>query len=367
MTLLIDNAVVAQVLTPRITREALAGAYRDLAAGEAVCRPRIDIRIPTTTPGRVYQWGTMEGGSTRGYFAIRMKSDVVHEEEGRDGTRTQEKFCGQPGRFCGLVLLIEIETGVPLALINDGVLQHMRVAADGAIGADVMARRGPTRVGMLGSGAMARAHVESLREVREITRLSVYSPTPEHRERFAREMTETFGIAAEAVDTPAQACRDADIVASCTDSAVPVLRGAWLAPGMHVISVGGRPADDARARFDVTLRLGTAPAPVGRPELAVSDEYLGYNARPHDAIWTTVRGGKRAPRVTGDGRDVSYADVIAGRHPGRRSAQDITYSERGNIQGAQFYAVAADVYEKARSRGLGHELPTQWFLQDIRD
>ncbi len=191
-------------------------------------------------------------------------------------------------------------------------------------------------------------------------------------------------VPAAAVDTPEEACRDADIVAACTDSAVPVLRGAWLAPGMHVISIGGRPADDARGRFDVTLRLGTSPAPVGRPELGTADEYLGYLARPQDPVWGEVRGGRRAPVVTGQARDESgsgaigialrgsgtettYADVLAGRHPGRRSASDITYSERGNIQGAQFYAVAAAVYEEARRRGLGHDLPTEWFLQDVRD
>jgi hypothetical protein len=91
VTLLIDNAVVRQVLTPEATRRALEQSYRDLASGEGVCRPRIDIRIPTSEAGKVYQWGTMEGGSTRGYFAMRLKSDIVYEVE-RDGARTQEKY-----------------------------------------------------------------------------------------------------------------------------------------------------------------------------------------------------------------------------------------------------------------------------------
>ncbi|MEO5699830.1 MAG: ornithine cyclodeaminase family protein [Casimicrobiaceae bacterium] len=365
-TLLLDNDAIRAVLTPRMTREALDRAYRDLAAGEGVCRPRIDIRIPTATPGRFYQWGTMEGGSTRGYFAIRMKSDVIYEET-HDGARTQEKFAGRPGLFCGLILLTDIATALPLALINDGVLQHMRVAADGAIGADVMAREGPVTLGMLGSGGMARAHVAALKEVRQITRIRVFSPTPAHRDQFAAEMEALHDIPAEAVDTPRAACADADILAACTDSAVPVIRGEWLAPGMHVISIGGRPHASAQSRFDVTLRLGTAPAPVGRPELGIADEYLGYLARPDDPAWQDVRMGRRAPAVTGQGRDVMYADVVAGRHPGRRRADEITYAERGNIQGAQFHAVAAVAYEEARRRGLGHPLPTAWFLQDVRD
>jgi len=366
MTLLLGNDDIRQVLTLRMTRRALETAYRDLALGEAVCRPRIDIRIPTSTPGAVYQWGTMEGGSTAGYFAIRMKSDVVRETQ-YNGVRTQEKFASRPGLYCGLILLTDIHTGVPLALINDGYLQHLRVAADGAIGTDIMARAGPLVLGMLGSGGMARAHVEALLQVRDIRRIRVYSPTPANRQRFAAEMTQAHGVEVEALDDPGAVCRGADILAACTDSAVPVIRGEWLEPGMHVISVGGRPHAAARARFERTLRLGTSPSPVGRPELGTADEYLGYLARPNDPVWEGQRVGKRAPVVTGEGRDVLYADIVAGRAQGRTAQGQITYSERGNIQGAQFYAVAAVAYEEARRRGIGREIPTEWFLQDIRD
>lgn len=364
--LLLNNDDVKHVLTPRMTREALLAAYRDLACGEAVCRPRIDIRIPTQTPGRVYQWGTMEGGSTKGYFAIRMKSDVVYEQE-YGGVRTQEKFTSRPGLFCGLILLTDINTGVPLALINDGYLQHLRVAADSAIGADIMARTGPLTLGMLGSGGMARSHVEALLQVRDITRVRIFSPTLEHRARYAEEMAKAHGLEVAAVADPREAYRGADVLAACTDSALPVIRGDWLEPGMHVISVGGRPDEAARRRFDRTLRLGTSPAPVGRPELGTADEYLGYLARPQDPAWEGQRVGKRAPVVTGDGRDVLFADIVAGRARGRTAEEQISYSERGNIQGAQFYAVAAAAYEEARQRGIGREILTEWFLQDIRD
>lgn len=366
MTLLLNNADVARVLTPAMTREVLVAAYRDLALGEAVCRPRIDIRIPTKTPGRVYQWGTMEGGSTAGYFAIRFKSDVLYQHE-YEGVRTEEKFAARPGLFCGMIFLTDIETAVPLAMINDGYLQHLRVAADSAIGASIMAREGAVTLGMLGSGGMARSHVESLMEVREIRRINVYSPTSLHRRRFAEEMTDRFGIETLACDHPRDVYRGADILAACTDSAAPVIKGAWLEPGMHVISIGGRPDETARARFDVALRLGTSPAPVGRPQLGTADEYIGYLARPADPLWENVRAGKAAPTVTARADDVMFADIVQGAARGRTSDEQITYSERGNIQGAQFYAVAGAAYEAARERGIGHEIPTEWFLQDIRD
>jgi ornithine cyclodeaminase/alanine dehydrogenase-like protein (mu-crystallin family) len=295
-----------------------------------------------------------------------MKSDIVYERE-YEGVRTQEKYCVRPGRYCGLVLLTDVETGAPLAIINDGHLQHLRVAADSAIGADLMAREDSRTLGMLGSGGMAESHVAALLEVRGIERVRVYSPTRAHRERFAADLAKRHAVECTACEDPRSAYAGADILAACTDSAVPVIRGEWLEPGMHVISIGGRPDDAALACFDRRLRLGTSPAPVGRPELATSDEYLGYLARPQDPRWGTHRMGRRSPQVTGRGGDVSFGEVVSGKARGRSSREQITYSERGNIQGAQFFAVAAAAYEAARREGLGRELPTDWFLQDIRD
>jgi ornithine cyclodeaminase/alanine dehydrogenase-like protein (mu-crystallin family) len=368
MTILISNADVAKVLTMEATIAALEEAYRDLAATEAVCRPRIDIQVPTSDPARTYQWGTMEGGSTRGYFAIRIKSDVIYQRE-YAGAVTQEKYCGRPGLYCGLVLLTSIETGEPLAFINDGVLQHMRVGADGAIGARHMARAGARVVGMLGSGGMARSHIEALLHVRPIERLQVFSPTRANREAFAREARQRHGIDAVACETPDEVYRGADIVAAVTDSAVPVLDGRLLEPGTHVINVGGggRPDEATLGRIDVYLRFGSTPAPWGRPELAIDDEYLTWAARPDIArARTAKKSGQRGHGALLRDRMVTLAGLMQGK-PGRTSEAQITYSERGNLQGAQFYAVAARVYEAARAAGLGRELPTEWFLQDIRN
>ena len=159
--LFLNNDDVKQVLTMEVTMAALDQAYRELARQEAVCRPRIDIQIPTKDSEKIYQWGTMEGGSTRGYFAIRVKSDIIYEQE-YEGTRTQEKYCVQPGLFCGLVWLFSIENGEPLAIINEGYLQHMRVGADSGIGAKYMAKENAEVLGMIGSGGMAERQPQRL-------------------------------------------------------------------------------------------------------------------------------------------------------------------------------------------------------------
>ena len=367
MTLILNNDDVKQVLNMEVTMAALDTAYQELAREEAVCRPRIDIQIPTQDPEKIYQWGTMEGGSTSGYFAIRMKSDVVYEQE-YQGAITQEKYCVRPGRFCGLILLTSIQNGEPLALINDGYLQHMRVGADSGIGAKYMAREDAEVVGMIGSGGMARSHVESFLLARNIKRIQVYSPTKANREAYAREIEEKFALEVIPMDNPRDVYKGADILAGCTDSAVPVVFGKWLEEGTHVTCVGGKPDDETLKRIDISMRLGNAPAPWGLPEFGLADEYITYAAKPKEnADFQMKRIGKRGHGVIAKDRTVYFSEILSGAKKGRTSDKQITYSERGNIQGAQFYAVAGRVYELAREKGLGREIPTEWFLQDIRD
>ena len=365
MTLFLNNDDVKSLLTMEVTLEALEESYAQMIRGEAVCRPRIDLQIPTRDPQRTYQWGTMEGGSTSGYFAIRLKSDVLYEQE-YQGTRTLEKYCIRPGTFCGLIFLFKVDNGEPLALINDGVLQHMRVGADSALGTKIMAREDAEVIGMFGSGGMARSHIDSIKLVRKIKRIQVYSPTQANREAYAREMKEKHGIETIPLDDPTDVYKGADIVAGCTDANVPVILGKSIEKGTHIVSVGGRPDEETFRRVDRYLRLGNATPPVGGS--AVTDETLVYLTPtiPPGKMKKAHRLASGAVKIVSEDKVVFLREIIEGKK-GRRSPQEITYSERGNLQGAQFHAVAGRVYELARERGAGREIPTEWFLQDIRD
>ena len=365
MTLFLSNDDVKSLLTMKITMEALGKSYAQMINGEAVCRPRIDVQIPTRDPQKIYQWGTMEGGSSSGYFAIRMKSDVLYEQQ-YQGTRTLEKYCIQPGTFCGLIFLFRVDNGEPLALINDGYLQHMRVGADSGLGTKYMAKEDAEVVGMIGSGGMARSHIDSISLVRNIKRIQVYSPTRANREAYAREMKEKHGIETVPLDNPTDVYKGADIVAGCTDANIPIVFGRYLEKGTHIVSVGGRPDDETFQRVDRYLRLGNATPPIGKSEIA--DEFLTYATPkiPPDRIKKPHRLSTGAVERVSEDKVIYLKDILRGKK-GRRSPQDITYSERGNLQGAQFHAVAGRVYELAKERGVGKEIPTEWFIQDIRD
>ena len=75
--LILSNDDVKSVITMKATIDALEESYRQLISREAVCRPRIDIRIPTEDPSKAYVWGTMEGGV--GHVGLlRHQNEVGH-------------------------------------------------------------------------------------------------------------------------------------------------------------------------------------------------------------------------------------------------------------------------------------------------
>jgi ornithine cyclodeaminase/alanine dehydrogenase-like protein (mu-crystallin family) len=183
-------------------------------------------------------------------------------------------------------------------------------------------------------------------------------------------MRRKYAIEVAVCDDARDVYRGADIVAGVTDSAVPVLNGDRIEPGCHVGNRGGggRPDDRTLEKEDVYLRFGNAPAPWGLPEMALEDEYVTYAAEPEfNSDFRMKCAGKRGHGAALPDRMVTFKDIFEGTNRGRASSRQITYSERGNLQGAQFWAVGGVVYEKARDKGLGHEIPTEWPLQDIRD
>lgn len=364
--LFLNNQHVQEVLDMPTCLEAMEEAYRELAEQRAGYRPRIDFYVPQEP--HYFRWGTMEGASRKlGVFAIRMKSDMlVWNREGK--FQTEEKYCIQPGTYCGLIFLLSVRNGEPLALMNDGYLQHMRVGACAGLGAKYLSRQNSRVLGVLGSGGMARTYAMAIREVRPIERIQVFSPTKANREKYAQEMTDKLQVEVEPVDSPEKAVQGADIVALTTDSLIPVIKAAWLEPGMHVTNVRNNEAGpDVLARADIIARLGSATFVLDNPPpgtIGGSDGMFAYFAG-------TPEERKRVPtapsREIDNSRIGTIPDVMAGRWAGRTDDRQITFLNNQGTQGLQFAAVGAKAYELAKAKGLGHPLPTEWFLQDIRD
>jgi alanine dehydrogenase len=375
--LIIDNEQVSRLLTMEECIRAQEEAFAGLPTGGAIHRPRIDLYFPGPDDG-YFRWGSMEGAND-GYFAIRMKSDVIHWPRDEAGNWTEEKYAVEPGTYCGLILLISTRNAEPLAFINDGVLQHMRVAGGAAIGAKYLSRSESAVVGMLGSGGMARAYLEAFTCVRDIRLCRVYSPTRRNREAYAEEMSERLGIEVVAVHSPREAVAGCDILASCTDSMQPVYEADWIEPGMHVTNLGRREMPDVGDRFDVVVRQGTAGLPMKQSaryqvERGMSPgAFIGGTEEEMARIPAPNANpgfGGDSPEFTDRGRGGDKPDIaglMTGTVIGRTRDDQVTFYRNVGNQGLQFSAVGQVVYRKALAAGVGHQLPTEWFLQDIRD
>ncbi len=366
--LLLNNADVEQVLDMRLCLDALEGVFQEMAVGEAVGLGRMDLYVPSgQEQAPYYRWAVMAGGSKKdGYVCARMLSDMVTWplEYGRI---RENKYAKAPGTFCGLLFLFSAKTGEPVAMLNDGVLQHIRVAGGAGLGVKYLARPDSSTVGMIGSGGMARTYLDAFLQSRRITKVKVYSPNSAHRDGYAAKMSQRHGIDVEPVSSAREAARGADIVSCCTSSNEPVFFNDWLEPGMHVTNLTSVDIEPNLYEIvDVAMRPGEATPRLDsyRPET--------FHARAGYLAYVAGSAEERAlvPRVDLSPdflRMPKLPDLIGGRALGRSKPEQTSLFMNVGAIGAQFEGVAAAVYESALAVGVGTEIPTDWFLQDVRD
>jgi alanine dehydrogenase len=137
---------------------------------------------------------------------------------------------------------------------------------------------------------------------------------------------------------------------------------------MHVTMLGPREVGrDVLDRCDVKVRQGAAGLRLPESERVQAER--GHS--PMAYVAGSPEEMRRLPAPTssgGFGGDFpDYCDVVTGAAPGRESDEQITYYHNIGNQGLQFSSVGGLVYRKARAAGRGREIPTEWFLQDIRD
>ena len=375
MALLISNQDIEQVLDMKTCLDAIEEGIKEYYRGDAVCRPRIDVWAPSGDPQGYYQWGSMEGTSRRyGVFATRIKSDIAYWPTGASGVKTQGKYCQRPGLFCGLILIFSTENGEPLAIMNDGHLQHLRVGATGGIAAKYLSSEDADTVAMIGSGGMAWSHALAFAEVRRIKKFQVYSPTQANREAFAAKLAARLGIEVIPVASAEAAVKGAQIVSACTDATVPVIPGRAVEAGAFISTVKGSMeldrscAERVRSFYTFAPNTENAGETFGAsvsPAQKISGTHRAYVAgQPEDLA--------RIPNLEREGgfdkrKVVSFKELFAGANPGRRDGEEILGIGGNQIQGIQFASVGGATYRLIKERGLGRELPTEWLLQDIRN
>jgi alanine dehydrogenase len=231
-------------------------------------------------------------------------------------------------------VLLDAESRQFLGIVPYEGLSPLRVGASAGVAVRYLAPKDARSVAIVGSSKQARRQLHAIvRAVPSVREARVYSPTPENREAFAREMSDFLGIDVRAVDSAEAAVRNADIVDSSTNTRDPVLDWEWVKPGALVMQIGGNqlPAEVMQQRIVVPTWASTEDPATGR-----------------EPFGSAIRDGtlKRSD-IVGE-----LGQVILGEVQAREKDEDTVVFDVGRIN---IWAVAVThwAYEWAREREIG--------------
>lgn len=236
----------------------------------------------------------MPAWSDRGYFGVKIIN--IFPENTHQGL---------PGLHA-TYNLYSATTGVPIAQVDGDIVTVYRTAGAAALGADYLARKDASTLLIVGSGRIAGLVAQAMRTVRPIQRVIVWNVRAPGAESLAQSLREQ-GFDATATTDLEAAARAADIISCATLSTVPLIRGAWLQPGVHLDLIGSfKPEmrETDTACFDGTsVYVDTDEAPTKSGDLL-----------------SAFDAGVLAP----DDIRADLHQLTTGQRPGRRDDAEIT-------------------------------------------
>jgi ornithine cyclodeaminase/alanine dehydrogenase-like protein (mu-crystallin family) len=254
-----------------------------------------------------------------------------------------------PPRVEYVIVLFDRQTGSIAAFLDGNVITGLRTAATSAVALDRLVSRRPLHVAVLGSGFEATMHTRALASIRDLSSVSVFSPTPERRVAFAAAVTDELGVPARAEQSPQDATKGADVVIAAARSRgeEPIVYGTWLAPSAVVVSIGSTVSQ--QREIDVSV--------VDRADLIVCDVLDEVLDGTGDMIAAAGSG------INFRDKAVSLTDVLTGACDQRlASARNLMYKSVGS--GLQDIVVAELVLTHALRAGLATQLPIAFETKD---
>lgn len=227
-----------------------------------------------------------------------------------------------------LVLILDAQTGVPLALVEGGVLTAIRTGAGSGVATDLLARPDAHILGVIGTGVQARTQVEAVCAVRNITEIRLYSRT--NPQSMAEEIADQYDANVTVAGSASAAADGADVIVLATNSTEPVLQLADVAPGTHINGIGSFMPHMQEVAADIVTQAKV-----------VVDH--------HESVWEEA-GDLIIPRDQGifSASDVyaEIGEIANGSKPGRTNTDEITF----------FKSVGNAVQDAVMARVIAHAI-----------
>ena len=238
-------------------------------------------------------------------------------------------------RIQGLIVVFDAETGSPLAVMDSIAITRLRTAAATAVAAKHLARPGSKVITICGCGVQGRAQLRALKRVLSIEAVFCFDAEKNRALHFAKELAPELDFPVTAAHDLRSAALASDVVVTCTPSKKPLLFDGFLRPGAFLSAIGA----DSEEKQELDPALMAAATIV----TDVTEQCTAFGDLHHALQSGLVK------------RTDVYAElgeIVAGRKPGRRSAEEIiVFDSTGTA--LQDVAAAAVVYEKAKTAGRG--------------
>jgi N-[(2S)-2-amino-2-carboxyethyl]-L-glutamate dehydrogenase len=324
-----EDVIAAGGLDMAETIKAIEASFRLHASGNTILPPKPVLRWggpeSEETTGRIMAMPAYLGGDLRvagiKWIPSKPSNPVRH---------------GLP-RANALIILNDMETLLPLAVMDGTVVSAMRTGAASGVAARVLARRDAAVLGMVGAGVQMHTQAKAMRCVLPgLHDGRVFDLDARRAACFAREMSGLLQMDIHPVATAAEACRGADVFVTATMSSYAYVEADWYKRGALHCEVSFW---DTPAQVLATL------------DRVVCDDYDQVAHHGVDVSFRAVRDGfVSREKVT------NLGDILIGRAPGREGDHEkILFNPIG--LGIHDIAEAYRVYRAALERGIGRKLP----------
>lgn len=234
----------------------------------------------------------------------------------------------------GLLILNDVETGLPYAVMDCTWITAYRTGAATALAAKYLARPDSEVVGILACGVQGRTNLEALATLFPVRRVYAYDIVAEVQQRYVEEMSAKFGVEVIGVSEPRQAVVESDLVVTSgpiLKHPTPTIQAGWLRPGAFGSAVD----------FDSYW----TPAAMREMDKISTDDHDQFR------YYRSVGYFGQTPDPYAD-----LGELVTGRKPGREREDERTLAINLGLA-LDDMAVAPEIYRRAKEKGLGHWLP----------
>jgi ornithine cyclodeaminase len=212
-----------KALTMSEAIDAVGTALVEVSAGRAITPIRTAVPVRGAEGVSLFMPSLVEAAAGLG---VKFVSVFPHNK--KRGKKT----------IYGVLVLADVETAEPLALLEASYLTVLRTGAASGLATRYLARQDAKVLGVIGTGAQSRGIISAIQEVRSIEEIRLYNRTPGKANILAEELGGKGNLSIRVVDSEEQAVAGADIIATATNSMSPVFSAEHIGSGVHVNAVG---------------------------------------------------------------------------------------------------------------------------------